>query len=66
MEVGTGAGDDKGLEVSRIIGGPPPVFPPKLSTGLPLGTGLAESNEINEEAWSGERVVVVGGRVSEG
>ena len=66
MEVGIGAGDTTGLEVSRIIGGPPPVFPPKLLTGLPVGVELAESNEINEEACSGKRVVVVGGRVSGG
>jgi len=59
-------GGETGLGVSRIMGGPPPVFPPRLLTGLPLGTELADSNEINEEACSGKRVVVVGGRVNEG
>jgi len=60
VDAGVGAGDENGLEVSRIKGGPPS---PKLSTGLPLGTELAE---IDEEACSGKRVVVVGGRVSGG
>jgi hypothetical protein len=73
VEVGVGAEDETELEVSRITGGPS-VFPPKL---LALAGGLvgteegrlglfAVSNEINEEACSGRRVVVVGGRVTGG
>jgi len=65
-EDGIGVGDEMGTEVRRITGGAPPAFPPKLT--LPetlLGTeALADKN--NEEACSGERVVVVGGSVSEG
>jgi len=66
--VAVGAGDE--AEVRRITGGAPPEFPPKLSTlpGALLGTeqGGFEplADEINPEACSGERVVVVGGRVS--
>jgi len=49
----------------------PSEFPPKLLTppeGLLETEGEFEplADEINEEACSGERVVVVGGRVSEG
>jgi hypothetical protein len=68
--VGVGVGDEMGAEVRRITGSAPSEFPPKLSTlpGALLGTeGEFETlaDEINEEACSGERVVVVGGRVSE-
>jgi len=53
------------------MGGASPVFPPKILTslGLGLGTkdgGFSESNEINGDACSGERVVVVGGSVTAG
>jgi len=73
-EVGVGEGDETRLEVSKITGGPPSVFPPKLLTLLGSGLGteeggfwpFAERDEINEEACSGKRVVVVGGRVSVG
>jgi hypothetical protein len=68
--VGVGAGGETGAEVRRITGSAPSEFPPKLLTlqGLLLGTeGEFEplAGEINEEACSGLRVVVVGGRVSE-
>ena len=60
VDVGVGAGDENGLGVSKIKGGPPL---PKLLTGLPLGVEL---DEINEDNCSGKRVVVVGGRVCGG
>ena len=70
MGVGVRVGDETGAEVRSITESALPEFPPKLLTppGALLGTGeefepLAD--EINEEACSGERVVVVGGRVSE-
>jgi len=73
VEVGLG---EMGWGVSIIMGGVPLVFPlpPKLITlpGPGVGTEdgefkpFAERNEINGEACSGERVVVVGGRVSVG
>ena len=74
MEVGVGEGDETGLEVSKIMGGSPFVFPPKLLTlpasGLATEEGrfwpFAGRDEINEEACSGERVVEVGVRVSGG
>lgn len=67
--VGLGMGGKPGREVSRITGGAPFVFPPKLAT---LGTDegkfwpFTERREIDESACSGESVVVVGGRVSVG
>lgn len=65
-----GVGDEAGAEVRRITGGAPSKFPPKLLTlpGALLGTegGFEQlADEINEEACSGESVVVVGGRVCE-
>jgi len=78
--VEVGLGEEMGWGVSIIMGGVPLVplvfpLPPKLIT-LPGPAGLgtedgefkpfAERNEINGEACSGERVVVVGGRVSVG
>jgi len=65
--VGVGVGDEAG--VRRITGSAPSEFPPKLLT-LPRALVGTEgefaplADEINEEACSGERVVVVGGRVS--
>lgn len=71
---GVGAGDETGREVSRITEGALPVFPPDLITlpGAMLAAEagefrlFAESNDMRGEACSGERVVVVGGRVSTG
>lgn len=70
MGAGVGVEDETGAEVRRITGGALPESPPKLLTppGELLGTeGRFEplADETNEEACSGERVVVVGGRVSE-
>ena len=70
MGVGVGVGDETGAEVRRITGSAPPEFPPNLLTllGALLGTeGEFEplADEINEEACSGERVVVIGGRANE-
>jgi hypothetical protein len=66
--VGVGIGDEAGA-VRRITGSAPFEFPPKLFElpGVLVGTegkfeSLADGN--NKEACSGERVVVVGGRVS--
>lgn len=71
MGVGIGVGDETGAEVRRITGGAPTEFPPKLLalSGALVGTEgefepLADGN--NEDTCSGERVVVVGGKVSEG
>jgi hypothetical protein len=77
--VEVGLGEEMGWGVSIIMGGVPLVplvfpLPPKLITlpGPGLGTEdgefkpFAERNEISGEACSGERVVVVGGRVSVG
>lgn len=69
MGFGAGVGDEMGAEVRRIIGSASSEFPPKLLIlpGALVGTeGAFEplADEINEEACSGERVVVVGGRVS--
>jgi hypothetical protein len=74
MGAGVGVGDEIGREVSKMIGGVVLAFPPKLITlsGPELGTGdgelrpFDERKDINDEACSGERVVVVGGRVSVG
>jgi hypothetical protein len=68
--VGVGVGDETGAEVRSITGSALPEFPPKSLTlpGALLATeGEFEplADEINEEACPGERVVVVGGRVSE-
>lgn len=69
MGGGVGVVDgETGAGVSVIMGG---ASPPKLLTmlGLELGTKdgeLSESNEINGDACWGERVVVVGGRVTAG
>lgn len=69
MGAGAGVGDETGAEVRRITGSAPS-FPPTLLTppGALLGSeGEFETlaDDINEETCSGERVVVVGGRVSE-
>jgi hypothetical protein len=72
--VGVKVGDEMGREVSNIIGGVPVAFPPKLLAlpGSEPGTEdgelrpSAEREENNCEACSGDRVVVVGGRVSMG
>ena len=66
--VGVGVGDETGAEVRRITGSELSEFPPELLTlpGTLLGPeeGFEQlADEINEEACSGERVVVVGGRV---
>jgi len=69
-----GVGDEMGREVRKMIGGVVLAFPPKFLTlsGSELGTGdgefrpFDERKDINGEACSGERVVVVGGRVSVG
>ena len=71
MGAGVGAEGETGAEVSVIMGGASPVFPPKILTSLGLGLGtkdgeFSESNEINGDACSGERVVVVGGSVTVG
>jgi hypothetical protein len=65
-----GIGDETGAEVRRITGSVPSEFPPKLLalSGVSVGTEgkfepLADGN--NEDTCSGERVVVVGGRLSE-
>jgi hypothetical protein len=71
---GVGVGDETGRGVSKMIGGVALAFPPKLLTlsGSELETEdgelrpFDERKEINGEACSGERVVVVGGRVSVG
>lgn len=69
MGDGAGVGDETGAEVRRITGSAPPEFPPRLTPpGALLGSeGGFETlaDDINEETCSGERVVVVGGRVSE-
>jgi hypothetical protein len=66
--VGVGVGDETAAEVRRITGSAPSVFPPKLLLpGVLQGIeGKFEllADETNKEACSGERVVVVGGRVS--
>jgi len=68
VEVAVRAGDEMGAEVRRITGGTVAAFPPKLLTlpGVLMGIdGESKplADEINEEACSGERNVVVGGRV---
>jgi len=70
---GFGVGDKYVRDVSRMAGGTPILFSPKLSTlsGAGLGTegevwASAERIETNEYACSGESVIVVGGRVSVG
>lgn len=69
MGAGAGVGDETGAEVRRITGGAPSGFPPRLTPpGALVGNeGGFEmlADDINEETCSGERVVVVGGRVSE-
>lgn len=70
MGFGVGVGDETGAEVRRIIGSASSESPPKLLTlpGALVGTERAFeplADEINEEACSGERVVVIGARVSE-
>jgi len=71
MGAGVGVEGETGAEVSVIMGGASPGFPPKILTSLGLGLGtkdgeFSESNEINGDACSGERVVVVGGSVTAG
>jgi hypothetical protein len=65
-EGGVGVGDEMGAEVRRITGGAPPAFPPKLTLPEAFLGAETPADENNEEACSGERVVVVGGSVSEG
>jgi len=80
MGIGFGVGDTPVRGVSRMTGGASLVFPPRLLTlpGAGLGTEgegegegeelwpFTERKEINENACSGESVIVVGGRVSVG
>lgn len=70
MGAGVEIRDEMGAEVRRITVSAPSEFPPELLALLGVLVGTEGEFEPfvggnNEDACSGERVVVVGGRVSE-